>query len=233
MSTSVTSKRRNPMFLNRHAQCGAWALAALLWALVAVSPAQEKHNGGIVAQVQTLHLPASASELARETIQNELKATDGSQHFEYRGRRQTPKGSQTKQYVETTDGIVARLIAVNDFPLSAADQKKEDDRLQKLLTDPSMQAKRHKQQEEDADRVRKMLRSMPDAFVYRYQSVEQSNDGPVVRMSFTPDPNFNPPSRETEIYRGMDGYMLVNATEKRLVEIAATLFQEVNFGWGI
>ena len=164
---------------------------------------------------------------------NELKSDEPGQHFQFRGRKQTPKGSQTKDYVETNDGIVARLIAMNDSPLTAEQRQKEDDRLQKLLTDPSMQAKRRKQQQEDEDRVKKMLSAMPDAFNYSYSGIEQSNDGPLVRLAFSPNPNFSPPNRETEIYRGMDGTMLINVNEKRLVEISGTLFQEVNFGWGI
>src|SRR5579864_7325848 len=218
------------MFLNRHAHCGVLVLAAL-FPVPAFAAAQEAPT--VAAEIQALHLPTSAGVLARETIQNELKASNSKQRFEYRGRRQTTKGSQTKQYIETDDGIIARLIAVNDQPISPSDQKKEDERLHKLLTDPAMQAKRHKQQQEDADRVRKMLKSMPDAFIYKYERVEQSNDGPIAKLSFSPDPNFSPPNRETEIYRGMNGYMLVNANEKRLVQIAGTLFQEVNFGWGI
>jgi hypothetical protein len=55
----------------------------------------------------------------------------------------------------------------------------------------------------------------------------------VVRLKFQPNPKFNPPSRETEIYRGMEGTMLINAKEKRLVEMAANLTKQVNFGWGI
>lgn len=221
------------MFLKNRAQIDALIFALLLPVLASWGHSQQVPRADLASQVRALHLPASANELARETIQNELRATEGSERFEYRGRRQTPKGSQTKEYVETNDGIVARLIAVNDSPLSRQDTKKEQKRLHKLLTDPGMQAKRYKQQQEDAERVRKMLRSMPDAFTYSYEDLEQSENGPTVKLVFFPNPSFDPPNRETEIYRGMNGYMMINAGERRLVEIAATLFQEVNFGWGI
>lgn len=219
------------MFLKRQARRGAWALLALFCFRAPAAVSQQKTD--LRLQLQALHMPALAGELARETIQNELQATEDTERFAYRARRQTPKGSQTKEYVETNDGIVARLIALNDLPLSPQDQKKESDRLNKLLTDPGMQAKRHKQQEDDAERVRKMLRALPDAFIYSYDSIERSDSGPIVKLTFVPDPGFSPPARETEIYRGMKGYMLINGSEQRLVEIAATLFQEVNFGWGI
>ena len=224
------------MLLNQHLQNG-WALfVAVLLAgscgsVDAAQTASDKQSP--VAQAQALHLPAEPQELVRETMQNELKSTDAGEHFQFRGRKQTPKGSQTKDYVETVDGIVARLVAVDDAPLTPEQQQKEDQRLKKLLTDPSLQQKRRKQQQEDEDRVKKMLNAMPDAFQYQYNGVEQSNNGPAVRLTFVPNPDFHPPNRETEIYRGMDGTMLINATEKRLVEISGTLFQDVNFGWGI
>ena len=226
------------MSLKRYLRSGLAVLAIMVFAAgrgsaAGAQMASSGEKSSAASQAQALHLPAIPKQLVREVMQNELKATDVNERFQYRGRRQTPKGSQTKDYVETVDGIVARLIAINDAPLTAEQLKKEDERLKKLLTDPSMQQKRRKQQQEEEDRVKRMLNAMPDAFNYQYAGIEQSDNGPVVRLTFSPNPNFNPPSRETEIYRGMDGTMLINANDRRLVEISGTLFQDVNFGWGI
>lgn len=192
----------------------------------------------VVAQSQpappgNLQLPASANELVQQTIANELKEVTPSEHFEYRDEKQTPSGSTTREVVETSDGNVGRLILVNNEPPSAQQRGKDDARLQKLISDPQAQAKFRKDQKDDQQRVQKMLSSMPSAFVYRYDGAQESPDGPVVRLHFTPNPQFNPPNRETEIFKGMEGTMLINAREKRLVEMAGNLIQNVNFGWGI
>jgi len=178
-------------------------------------------------------LPSSAAELVRQTIQNELKQSDSRTRFMYRIRRQTPAGSQTKEYVETSDGAGARLIAVNDQPLTADQLQKEDERLQKLLTDPQAQQKHRKEQQDDAQRVQKMLNALPDAFLYQYDGKETFHGTEMVRLRFNPNPNFAPPNHETQVYRGMVGTMLIDPQVRRLAKIDGHIIREVSFGWGI
>src|SRR5713226_545670 len=151
------------------------------------------------AQSQQPSLPASPDDLVRQTIQNELKQTASRTRFMYRMRRETPAGSQTKKYVETNEGTVARLIAINDKPLTADQRRKDDERLQKLLTDPQAQQKHRKDQQEDEQRVQKMLRALPDAFLYQYDGEEIHHGTTIVRLRFNPNPNSNPPNRETQV----------------------------------
>ena len=54
----------------------------------------------------------------------------------YRLRKTSPRLTSTKEIFETKDGAVARLILINDKPLSAADEQKEDARLDALLERP-------------------------------------------------------------------------------------------------
>ena len=181
-----------------------------------------------------LSLPGSANELVRQAIQNELKdSSDAGQSFTYRERRQTPSGSRTEQIIETTDGPIGEIIMLNDAPPTADQQKKEKERLEKLATDPDAQQKHRKSQQEDEQRVRKMLAAMPDAFLYQYDGAQQSPAGTLVRLRFEPNPGFKPPDRETQIYRGMRGTMLIEPHDRRLAELNGELFQTVNFGWGI
>ena len=180
-----------------------------------------------------LSLPANANELVRQAINNELKADHPNEHFWFRERKQTPTGSRVEQIVETEDGDVGMQISLNDSPLNASQQKQEQARLQKLLTDPGAQQKHKKSAEEDLDRVRKMLGALPDAFTYRYDGTQNSANGTLVRLSFEPNPDFKPQDRETQVYRGMRGAMLIEPHDRRLAEMNAELFQHVNFGWGI
>lgn len=185
------------------------------------------------AQSQEVVLPSSAVELVRVTIQNELKQEASRTHFMYRIRRETPAGSQTKEYVETSDGAVARLMAVNDKPLTADQRQKEDERLQKLLTDPQAQQKHRKEQQDDEQRVQKMLSALPDAFLYQYDGKENFRGVQMVRLRFNPNPMFSPPNHETQVYRGMVGTMLIEPRVKRLAKIDGHIIREVSFGWGI
>src|SRR5207249_7492244 len=106
--------------------------------------------------IQGHNLSASPNELVRQAIDNELRATASHERFQYRGEKQTPSGSTTRQYVETNDGTIARAIAYNHQPLSSDQQRKEEARLQKLARDPDAQQKHRKDAQEEEERVKKM-----------------------------------------------------------------------------
>ncbi|HEU5451580.1 MAG TPA: hypothetical protein VFU76_06325, partial [Terriglobales bacterium] len=61
----------------------------------------------------------------------------------------------------------------------------------------------------------------------------ETPEGAAENLTFKPNPNWDPPSRETMVYRGMEGTMQINLPGKRLVKIEARLFKDVTFGWGI
>ncbi|HZR29184.1 MAG TPA: hypothetical protein VFA71_10400 [Terriglobales bacterium] len=221
---------------------GILAPSALSIALVAVflalpsnaSDGKQQDSSTSQTPSSDLHLPSSPNDLVRQAVDNELKQTVGNEKYFYMVRKLSPGSEQTKEYVETDEGAVGRLVAMNGKPLPADQMRKEDIHLQKLATDPETRNKHRKEQLEDEERTSKMLKAMPDAFIFQYDGKEDSPQyGALVRLQFKPNPNFNPPSRETQIYRGMEGTMLIDPAEKRLVKIDAHLTQEVTFGWGI
>lgn len=176
-----------------------------------------------------------ANELVRRTVNNELKASQvENTSYMYKNRRQTPSGSKTKLMVETKDGTIAYLIAVNDRPLTPDEKTAEQQRIQGLLSDPAEQERKKKEQRQDNDRVVKLFRELPNAFNYEYVGTVPGNNGHEwVKMKFTPNPNFDPPSRETSVFKAMNGEMIVDPTAERLVKIEATLFKDMTFGWGL
>lgn len=212
------------------------ALSSVLLAIFTVLSPEIQSNAQSNAQSS---LPASANELVRQVIENELKPAPEGEKFFYVVRRITPTGEQTEEYVETEEGAVGRLIAIDDHPLTAQQQEKEDAKLQKLATDPETQKKHRKEQKDQEEHINKIVRAMPDAFIFEYDGRDDSlqdrslQSDQLIRLRFKPDPNFNPPNRETQVYKGMEGIMVVDATDKHLAKIDAILTREVTFGWGI
>jgi hypothetical protein len=207
----------------------AWAAAVLLAG--SALPAQNQMGSSEAARL-TSSMPAQ--DLVRRAIQNEEKANNDNVRFMYRLRTETPKGSRTQELVETNDGVVARLIAINDKPLTPEQRQADDQKLERLLTDSQERAKKQKAQKEDEQRVSKMVRSLPDAFSYQYDgTVPGKNGGELIRLKFTPNPRWTPPDRERQVFQGMNGTMLIDPQQVRLAKIEATLFRDVNFGWGI
>jgi hypothetical protein len=179
-------------------------------------------------------LPPNPADLVRRTIANELKPDPNHTHFEYRLVRERAAGTQTFEMIETSEGTVGRLLLVNGKPLTAEQRAKEDKRLQRLINDPSQWAQKRKSQQADDKRSREMLRAIPDAFLFQYAGTQNVEPwGEVVVLNFTPNPKFNPPSRETMVFEGMKGSMWIALPADRLAKIEARLFKDVEFGWGI
>lgn len=175
--------------------------------------------------------------LVERALANELRTAQGTGHpMRYKLRKNSPRLTSTKLLIETKDGLVARLVSINDQPLSAADEKKEIDRLDGLLNDPGRQ--KHRKQSEDADteRAMKVLRAMPKAFLYEYSSNgDAAGTAPAGRMKFTfkPNPEFSPPDLETQVLKEMTGAIWIDSATERVTRLEGHLEQDVDFGWGI
>jgi hypothetical protein len=172
--------------------------------------------------------------LVRRALTAELhNAPDGKFPMRYRLRKTSPRISTTKDIVETKEGAVARLVAVNDNPLSADDEQKELDRLAVLQQDPSRQKSRKQSQDEDLNHVLKMLRVLPDAFLYTYAGPGQGPTGKVEKFSFKPNPRFDPPDLETQLLTAMTGEIWIDPAQVRVTRLEGHLNRDVDFGWGI
>ena len=179
-------------------------------------------------------------ELVRAAVTNEIAAANHAavKHM-FRSRKETPKGSQTRLYVETTSTMAGMLIAVNDHPLTPQQQQAETNHLAWLVASPDQLRKKQAREKEDADRTLRMVKALPDAFRYEYAGTENSVVGlgaegaQLVRLKFTPDPGYSPPSRVEQVLSGMQGYLLIDSKSMRIARIDGTLFKEVTFGWGI
>jgi len=172
--------------------------------------------------------------LVQRALANELRAASDSQHpMCYHLRKTSPRLTTTKAICETADGAVARLIAVNDAPLSTADEAREQGRLDQLLSDPGKQRHRKQSQDSDTARALKVLRSLPNAFVYEYAGAGQVSSGWVEKFRFKPNPKFDPPDMETQVLTQMTGELWIDPAQERVTRLDGRLRQDVDFGWGI
>lgn len=179
-------------------------------------------------------------ELVRRAVANEVAAfQDPSVKYQFRSRKQTPHGSQTKLYVETHDAMAGMVIAYNDRPVTEAELAGEQAHLQGLLDQPEQLRHKQTQEKEVTDRFVRILKALPDVYVYEYDGTETATADfgkagePLVRLKFRPNPNYNPPSHLSEqALGGTQGTMLIDAERHRIAKIEGTVFKDVNFGWG-
>jgi hypothetical protein len=183
--------------------------------------------------------PVVPADLVRNTVASEVSAASDSTNFMFRSRKQTPRESQTKLFVQTRDALAAILVAVNDQPLNADRRRAEESRLRNLANNPEELKKKQRQQKEDAERVNRIMRVMPNAFLYEYDGAEIGQPGigkpgdELVRLRFRPNPKHDPPTGIEQVLTGMRGYVLIDANRNRIAKIDGILYKDVSFGWGI
>lgn len=182
----------------------------------------------------------SPGELVRMTVANEVAAAEQTEILHmFRSHKQTPKGSQTRLYVETKDALAAMLIAINDQPLNAQQQRAETNHLAWLMSTPDQLRKKHAREKEDEERTLRIVKALADAFRYEYAGTENGASGlgeagdQLVMLRFTPNPAYSPPSRTEQVLGGMQGDLLIDIKARRIARIDGTLFKDVTFGWGI
>ncbi|MDX6459727.1 MAG: hypothetical protein QOE55_3424, partial [Acidobacteriaceae bacterium] len=173
--------------------------------------------------------------LVRRAIQNREDAGKTRRPLRYLLRKTDDHRDTTKDIIETAQGDVARLIAIQNQPLTAEANQAELDRLHTLANHPEIQEHRHQREQKDAARVDRLMRLLPDAFLYRDQGSTPcpAGEGTCHHLSFSPNPSFEPPDVEANIFRGLAGELWIDQAQERLTRLDARVIANVDFGWGI
>ena len=204
-----------------------WSLGVFLYSANLVFAQQISHTP---AEAPLPPLPPDANQYIRGIVKNELNAdaTDHS-HWRYRIHREDDKGSQDRDVIETKDGQIARTLLINGRPLTPQDRANDDARMKKLVQDASDRAKREKRLKDDSDRVEQMFKAIPDAFIFKYDGEENGQ----IRLTFFPNPHYEAPNRELQVFKALSGKMWIDRAAGRLARMDGTLFEDVTFGWGL
>ena len=182
---------------------------------------------------------ASINQLVRAAVANEVAANGDPTKHMFRSRKQTPQGSQTRLYVETREAMAGMTIAYNDKPLAPEQLQGEENRLAGLAGSSEQLSRKHSQEQENADHTLRIVKALPEAFLYQYDGDEKgtTNIGEpgvrLLRLKFRPNPSYQPPSHVEQVLLGMEGVLVVDPVARRIAQIDGTLFREVSFGWGI
>ena len=222
--TPVLFSGRNAPILKamRYIRSAPLLAVCLLW-----SPAIAA--AGQTSETDT-ELPSNPQVLVREVVQNGLRQARNEQiHWSFRETVNKDDRRETHEVCQTSSGTVDRLVAINGGPLSAEQQKREDARVQALLANGSEIRKEQQKQRQDYARQGRMFATFPEAFRYKYAG----NEGGLVKLTFDPNPEFVPSSRQEEVFHHLDGTMWIEPNQKRLVRIDGELTSEVRFAGGL
>jgi len=200
-----------------------------------------------------------AAALVRRAVANHLAAEAAHHPQRFVLHKKDDRRDYIQEIIESPQGDVSLAIAANGTLLSPAMHQAQIDRLDDLDGHPDLQEHRRKREAEDNARADKLLRLLPDAFLYHYDAtvaciVTTPPNIPIpgaalpavvappaapqtpaqcYRLTFKPNPAWDPPDTESRILRGMAGDVLLEKSQERLTRLNARLITDVDFGWGI
>jgi hypothetical protein len=185
-------------------------------------PAQDR----TAAQAQN----QTAQQLVAEVMRNELRDRGCDSYWQYRSSRLSGSQNVVREQVETSGGPLFRVIEDHGNPLDPDQRRREDQRLQELVEKPDAMARVQQDHLQDEERMRKVIEMLPQAFLFEYDG---PGEGDEVRLSFRPNPDFNPSSYEAKIVHALSGTLVVNQRLKRMVDMDGRVMARVDFGYGI
>jgi len=183
-----------------------------------------------LSQSDPVNPEMSAVDLARKVVTNELNFQDDTHgRWMYRLEKAESGRKQVQEIIETKNGSLSQLLSIDGRPLDAKQQRKENQRMQRLVSHPDEQRKLQQASNKKAEQGARLFRILPDVFVFSYAGRE----GDLVTLAFRPNPDFQPSSIEARVFHGMEGEMTVDIQQERLAALNGHLMQDVKFGAGL
>jgi hypothetical protein len=184
---------------------------------------------GILAQSPNSSRPA-ANDLVRTVVHKELRIEDNDHsHWSYQEIENLPAPAKTRIVVQTPNGDINYLDAIDGRPLTPQQKSAEAARMQRFISNAAQQRKARSASASDDKKSSQLFAMLPNAFLFEYAQDEGNN----VKLTFRPNPNFTSHSMEAYVFHKMDGFVIVNRKENRLVEISGRLTNGVEFAGGL
>jgi hypothetical protein len=171
----------------------------------------------------------TVKQLIGEACHNELQQREKRTLWSYVAERRSNNHVFREQVIETVDAPVRHLLAVDGYPPTSSQMKEESDRNQELLNNASRRHALQKQQDDDDKKMEELLLIIPEAFVFE----DQGPEGQSERIAFHPNPGFQPKTYEQRVLHVLDGTVLVDLGDKRIVRLSGSLKAPVEFGYGL
>jgi hypothetical protein len=171
----------------------------------------------------------AAAELVSSVVANELADREKLRKWVCMVEKREGKQTLTEVKVDTKDGPLFRLLAIDGAALNSDQRRQDDARIARLMKDPRPLLKLKQAETDDELKLQKLLSLMPQAFVFDYDGTE----GNLLRVKFRPNPGYVPPTYEARVIHSLAGTILIDSKETRLAKVSGQLINQVNFGFGL
>jgi hypothetical protein len=170
--------------------------------------------------------------LIEKMAANEVTARPRQPNFSYLAEERSDRtgGHLWKEaVVETADGPLRRLLAIDNRPLTAAEADVEQRRIDNLVSHPDEFRRQNQAHKDDEARATQLLQLLSSAFVL----TPNGEVNGCLRFSFQPKPDFHPSTYQERVAHEMAGTVSLKQPEDRLCTLDATILHPVEFGFGL
>ena len=208
--------------------------AFLLFAMLFLSASAHAQPGGTISPAALARTPQQwiLAAAAPEIPMIRLEHPPMRYHMFYQGE----KGVELRDEIESRDGMVARLIALNGQPLTPEKDAAERARLQHLLDTPSDFYNHHRHDQQGKDLAVELLQQFPQAMIFpsAADQTPASNDASSqVVIDFKPNPGWKSMTTKGEALQGLAGRVWIDTQSAHMVRMHAVFINDVNMGWGL
>jgi len=128
-----------------------------------------------------------------------------------------------------------RLVARDDHPISADEQKAEQDKLQwaagqRRMETAEQRARRVAEYQRRQDRQREPIREVADAFDFKLLGQDQYGGRAVYRIEGTPKPGFKPKSQFAAMFPKVQLRLWIDKNDDQAARVEMEVLDSISFG---
>jgi hypothetical protein len=166
----------------------------------------------------------------RAAVASEMQASETDKsNWMYRDEDDSPGHQATYNAIETPQGELRRLIALNGRPLSPSVDQDEVQRIQHFVHDNYEQSRAHRSSSHDDAQAAELLKMLPDAFLWTIAG----QNAEAITLDFRPNPAFVPPDTQSRVLGAMAGQLVIARNGDRIRTLRGRLTKEIVFGLAI
>lgn len=205
-------------------------LVTAVWWVVSPAAAQPDPQAIVRRSVEVDE--ESGSEILRSFIfveRSDKKDFDGDGHVKSRVLK-------THEVVMHDGTPIRRLIAQDDKPLSAEEQRSQEEGFRKAIEARKRESsaerqKRIRESEERRTRYRRAIREIPNAFDFRLAGEERIGGRPAWVLNAEPRRGYRPKDRYSKLFTQLKGRLWIDQEDYHWARAEAELLDSVWFGW--
>jgi hypothetical protein len=224
-----------------YTRCAPLILTFVSWVAFAQEPAASKPPAVPAStlsqdQIRDLIRQTAANDMENDKRQRDYTYIQREEQHKLDGKGQVKSTEiKTSEIMELYGEQVERLISKDDKPLSDKDNKKEEDKIQKLIEKRKNESdhdreKREEKEEKDREHDREFVREVADAYNFSFVGIESLAGRDAYVIDGEPRPGYEPHLKEAKILPKFRFRAWIDKDESQWKKLDIQCIDTVTFG---